>query len=668
MPWGDEAFAIAERENKPVFLSIGYAACHWCHVMEHESFENVEIAEILNHHFICVKVDREERPDIDHHYMQAVQRMTGQGGWPLSVFLKPDRKPFYGGTYWPAVAKHGRPGFGDLLTSLINAWEQQRTDIDTVANEIHNLLKEDAFPTGQNDIKKSVLDIAIKSAMERFDSAHGGFGRAPKFPQPMQLGFLLRQGARTAHRTALEMTILTLEKMARGGIFDHLGGGFHRYSTDDEWLIPHFEKMLYDNVLLIPIYLDAWLTTGRTEFKATAHLTLEWVLREMRVDEGGFASSLDADSEGQEGKFYVWAKDDIRNALPTDQAEFALSVFNISSEGQFENDESVLHIDDSATINAERLGLSVEQYRTKYDDIRNCLLTWREQRQRPARDDKVLTDWNGLTISAFVRAFAVLGEPRYLEVAQQTADRLLRPFEKTGKLVHSFLGQRTNETQLLLDYSALGNGLLDLFMADGDQRWFAGCINLAKTADKQFSQGNTLYSLSDVGVANIVSIDPYDSALPSGIALAGNLMARLYHITADNWFEERAKAQILPLMEQMEMAPLAFSQSMLTVDMLLNPPAQLVLVGDTQRTLWKIAHGKYQPCISVFWMNDSESYPTEQLKLLLAGKIMQHNRPTAYLCRNFVCEAPITSESELNAALHNALEYSINRDRYQQFD
>ena len=639
VPWGDAAFEQARRENKPIFLSIGYAACHWCHVMEHESFENDTIAAYLNEHFVAIKVDREERPDVDHHYMQAVQRMTGQGGWPLSVFLTPDRKPFFGGTYWPAESKFGRPGFLSVLQSVERAWKLRHDEILSSASEFHEILRDSAQIEQQpGDITLDLLKAAVRGSEQSFDSVHGGFGSAPKFPHAMELGLLLRLSARLNSARAREMALFTLRKMARGGMYDQLGGGFHRYSTDARWLIPHFEKMLYDNALHLPVYLDAYAISGDDEYRETARQTLEWVLREMSTPEGGFASSLDADSEGEEGRFYVWTPTEIASVLGEERGHRFCRIYDVTDAGNFEGGRSALNL--------------VEPLETELAEDRSKLLTAREQRVRPARDDKVLTDWNGLMISALVRGFAVLNEPRYLDAAQRTADRLLSPFEVDGRLVHSFLGNRTLETQLLMDYAALGNGLLDVFLADGNQRWFNGAISLARTMDERFSMNDGLYKMSADDIAGANPIDPFDSAMPSGISLAGNLLSRLHHLTGDEWYEQRAQQQVLPVAGLMQHSAQAFSQGMITVDHLLHPPAQLVLVGDKDRTLWREAQQVYAPGLQITWQPNEPDVPeSSPLASLFEGKTILGNKATAYLCRNFVCELPTSDPKNLRESL-----------------
>ncbi len=653
LPWGDAAFEQAARENKPVFLSIGYAACHWCHVMEQESFENDTIAAFLNEHFVAIKVDREERPDVDHHYMQAVQRMTGQGGWPLSVFLTPERKPFFGGTYWPAESKYGRAGFLDVLKSVDQAWRGKHADVLSSADEFHKLLVDSAqIEQLPGEINSDLLRLAVRSAEQSFDSVFGGFGSAPKFPHAMELGLLLRLSQRLQSPRALEMALLTLRKMARGGMYDQIGGGFHRYSTDARWLVPHFEKMLYDNALLVPDYLDAYVLTGDPEFRETARQMLDWALREMAVNEGGFASSLDADSDGEEGKFYVWTSAEIDAVLGVERGRRFARIYDVSDTGNFEHGRSILNLTEPLEVWADRLSLPLDRLQRELAEDRNRLLAAREQRVRPGRDDKVLSDWNGLMISALVRGFAVLDDARYLNAAEQTANRLLLPFEHDGNLVHSFLGERTLSRQLLMDYAALGNGLLDLFLADGNPRWFNGSVALARQLDSLFHSENGLYTMSADSIAGASQTDPFDSAMPSGNSLAGNLMARLYDLTGDEWYEQRARRQVEPIAGVIKRAAQAFSQALVTVDLLVNPPSQLVLIGDRDRKLWRAVQDEYVAGILTAWQpKDAEIPDSSPLAILFEGKTTINDKPTAYLCRNFACELPTSDAAELRKKL-----------------
>ncbi|HEY3296049.1 MAG TPA: thioredoxin domain-containing protein [bacterium] len=651
LPWGDAAFEQAARENRPVFLSIGYAACHWCHVMAHESFQDADIARALNENFVCIKVDREERPDVDHYYMQAVQGLTGQGGWPLSGFLTPDKKLFFGGTYWPPRAKWGKPGFQDVIEAVAQSWRDRPGDLMAGANELHAALGDLSVihSTGE-PLSADLLEKAVRDAEATFDPVHGGFGPAPKFPHALQLSLLLRIAAQAGHKRAREMVMHTLRQMARGGIYDQIGGGFHRYSTDGHWLVPHFEKMLYDNALLSPVYLNAGVLTGDAELFRIGRETLDWALREMTVERGGFASSLDADSEGEEGAFYVWTPSEVEGVLGAERGRRFCRIYDIAAPGNFERERSIPNLTRPVADWADDFEIPAAQLEGEIAEDRQVLQHARNLRVRPERDDKVLTDWNGLMITALVRGFAVLNETRYLDAAQTTADRLLGAFENRQTLAHSQLEDRSKEISLLLDYATLAAGLLDLYLATGTERWFDGAVALASRLDELFANPQGPYVMSAQGVAGDPFPDPYDNVLPAGSSVAGTLAARLYYLTGNNVYMQRAVAQTQPLAALMRATPAAFSAALVTASLLQSPPAQLVLVGDHQRELWRAAQSVFVPTLDCLWLNESDRQPKD-LSALLEGKVTPGGKPTAYLCRHFSCSLPVHSGGELKAQL-----------------
>lgn len=623
LPWGDVAFEKARQEDKPVFLSIGYASCHWCHVMAHESFEDSAIAAFINEHFVAVKVDREERPEVDHHYMQAVQRITGSGGWPLSVFLTADRKPFYGGTYWPPEARYGRPGFMDVLRGLAKAWETERDSVMDSSSRLHDAVHgEVEMPPAEGQLSPALLENAVRASEGNFDPVHGGFLRAPKFPHAMELAMLLRYYSRTGNDTVRHMIEFTLDKMARGGIFDQIGGGFHRYSTDDTWLVPHFEKMLYDNALLMQVFTDA--ETLDPGFGRVAEHVYEWANREMKVTGGGYASSYDADSEGKEGVFYVWTPQEIAAVLP-EYADAFSQRFNITEGGNFEDGKSIPNltfgVDATPPISREQITAA-----------KQLLLESRAKRIAPARDDKVLCDWNGLMISALTHA-------GHSGDAKQAAQRFLDPYLRDGELVHSFLGDKELRVQLLLDYAALGNGCVELFLATGEVSWFDAAYKLADDIERRFAKGDGLYYMSEESVAGVRSLDLYDSALPAGNSLAGNLCIKLYYLTGEEKFRQRAEKQINTLMPYLERAPTAFSQALLTAEWLMFPPEQVIVVfpmgvkksqlPNHNRQILNIEEG--------FAEQLSANHP---LRSFVDGKALLDNKTTYYVCKNFACELP----------------------------
>jgi uncharacterized protein YyaL (SSP411 family) len=470
-PWGPEVFEIATRRDKPIFLSIGYSTCHWCHVMERESFEDEETARLLNQDFVSIKVDREQRPDVDDTYMRAVQMMTGSGGWPLSVFLTPDGKPFYGGTYFPPRAGFGRPGFKQVLESITQAWRERRVELLEAAGTLTKALSKPVERGPQQALSHEVLTKAFAALSEYFDPVHGGFGGVPKFPQPTTLTFLLNYWHRNGQPAALEMVEKTLDEMARGGIHDHLGGGFHRYSVDARWLIPHFEKMLYDQALLSRTYVQAYQITKKQSYSTTARDIFDYVLRDMTDACGGFYAAEDADSEGREGVFYVWTRDEIESVLGERDARVFCSYYGVARHGNFENDENVLHVAVSADELGAKFGLSPQETEDLLAEARRKLLAHRHTRPRPGTDDKIIASWNGLMISAFAYGGAVLGESRYIDAARGAAGFVLDSLRVSGRLMRYWRAGQVAEKAFLDDYALLILGLIDLYEACFEVKW-----------------------------------------------------------------------------------------------------------------------------------------------------------------------------------------------------
>src|SRR5438105_1808085 len=485
-PWGPEALDRARSLDRPIFLSIGYSACHWCHVMEHESFVDPEIAAILNEHFVSIKVDREERPDLDQIYMAAVQLMTGQGGWPMSMFLTPDLKPFFGGTYFPPENKYGRTGFKTILKALIEAWQNRRGEVNDVAEQRTGQLQ--AFgqlSPSDGELTPELLRNAATSLARGFDSRYGGFGQAPKFPHPMELRLLLRTWQRFGSDDDLNMVRQTLDHMAMGGIYDHLGGGFHRYSTDARWLVPHFEKMLYDNALLSRLYLHVYQLTGEELFRRVVVETLDYVAREMRDSTGAFYSTQDADSEGVEGKFFVWDKSDIDSLLGADDARLFCAYYGVTVGGNFE-EKNILNVERSAEEVARESGVSVERLIEAVERGRRVLFEEREKRIKPGRDEKVITGWNGLMLESFAEAAAVLGREEYREIAERNAGFIVENLMKGGRLLHVYKDGRAKHAGFLDDYSYVISALVTLFETTGTLRWFEEALRLTETMINEF--------------------------------------------------------------------------------------------------------------------------------------------------------------------------------------
>jgi len=526
-PWGPEALALSKKLNKPIFLSIGYSACHWCHVMEHESFENEAIAKSLNEKFVCIKVDREERPDLDQIYMNAVQMMTGRGGWPMSVFLTPDLKPFFSGTYWPPKRSRGMPGFDEVIAGVSNAWETNREAVVDTADKLTKELGKIDQQGGDGTLTEGLIAGAFQHFRNTFDSTHGGFGGAPKFPSPMGLQLLLRYWHRKRDRQALNMVKVTLDRMAAGGIYDHLGGGFARYSVDARWLVPHFEKMLYDNAQLAATYVEAYQATGEENYARVVRETLDYTLRDMTDPAGGFYSTEDADSEGVEGKFYVWTPTQLREVLGDAAAATFAKVYDVTDHGNFEH-ANILNLPKSIDQQATALGHDIDELRKELADSREKLFAAREPRIHPAKDDKVIVAWNGLMIDTMARAGAVLGEQRYIDAAVKAADFLLNTLRRAdGRLLHTWRNGQAKLDAYLDDYANLANGLVSLYEATFEGRHLDAAIALMQTVIDHFadSKGGGFYYTADDHEQLIVrSKDFTDNAVPSGNAMAATVL------------------------------------------------------------------------------------------------------------------------------------------------
>ena len=661
-PWGDEAFEFAKKADRPIFLSIGYSACHWCHVMERESFENEAIAAVMNQFFVNVKVDREERPDVDEIYMNAVQMMTGAGGWPMSVFLTPDGTPFYGGTYFPPDSRYGRPGFPDVLRSVATHYRDNRGKVGEAAERLMAGLKR------LTDLRN--LDGALTGALfseghsqiaRNFDWENGGFGSQPKFPGTMNLSVFLREFEKTGNRNALDMVLLTLRKMARGGIYDHLGGGFHRYSVDHRWLVPHFEKMLYDNALLTVLYLEAFQHTGEPLFRQVVQETLSYVIREMTDPQGGFYSTQDADSEGEEGKFFVWDQEEVCALLGQEEGRLFCRYYDVRPEGNFEHGKSILNIPVEVSELAGFLDVDPE----RLDDVtqrgRKILADVRENRIKPERDDKIQVSWNGLMISALARAYQVLGRSEYLAAAQNAADFILRNMQtESGHLLHTYNTGRARFPGYQDDYAFFSNGLLDLYEASFDPRWLNAAEALTETMLLEFwdpEQGGFYFT----GRANekliVRSKNPYDNAIPSGNSMAVMSLMRLGTILdrPDLWQKAEQTLKLFePMLREM---PSGFGQMLCGLDTFTRRPVEIVLVGDPEdsatKDLLKTAYRRL-PSSRVIVLADPDKREDLARRIpLLSDKKAINGRPTAYVCRSSVCSAPVTTDTQLQALLRN---------------
>jgi len=635
-PWGDEAFEMARRLDRPIFLSIGYSACHWCHVMERESFEDPAVAGILNAGFVPIKVDREERPDLDDLYMAAVQAITGRGGWPMSVWLTPELKPFYGGTYYPPTGRYGLPGFGQLLEGIALAWRERRAEVEADAGQLaEGLARQAATAPGADLPGAELIETALAQLRRTFDPRWGGFGPAPKFPQAMAIELILRRG--TAADQA--MAGRTLDAMAEGGMFDHLGGGFSRYSVDERWLVPHFEKMLYDNAQLATCYLGAFQATGRTEYQTTARETLDYLLRDLRDPAGGFHSSEDADSEGAEGRFYVFTPAGIAAALGKEDGDRFCRAYGVTEAGNFEHGASVLHRFDAPPGTD---GLA---------ELRARLRAHRDTRVRPGKDDKVLAAWNGLALTAFARGFQVLGEPRYLDAALALAAFLRREMAPDGGLLRSWRRGHAHIPGFLEDYGAVAGGLVDLYEACFDPRWLRWAGELADTLRARFedpAQGGFFGSPGPSEDLLFRQKPLYDGALPGGNTLAARALLRLAAQLERPDFQDSAERALRCAGPLMERAPGGFL-GMLSVLDLARSPMTLVITGDpgdpATRTLLAAARRPYLPNLALSLAAADPSLPLHR-----TGPDTQ-GRPAALLCRDWVCTPPVTAAADLERQL-----------------
>ncbi len=655
-PWGPEALQRARTAEKPIFLSIGYSACHWCHVMAHESFDDPRIARLLNEHFVPIKVDREERPALDQLYMEAVQRMLGQGGWPLSVFLTPALEPFYGGTYWPPRSRGGMPGFDEVLLAVLDAWEHRRELLSEQAGELARLLREDDFATNAAEsceLSERILDNAETALSRSFDPQDGGFGAAPKFPHAMALRLLLRRWRRTGRDELMRMASITLDRMAAGGIYDHLGGGFHRYSTDARWLVPHFEKMLYDNALLAGCYLEAWQATGQAGYAQVVRQTLDYVLRDMSGPQGGFCGSEDADSEGGEGAFYLWTPEEIRRILGSQAAERFCYVYDVTEAGNFDG-RNIVNRPKSIDQCAQLVGGNAAEWEAELAENRRRLLDVRRGRPRPACDDKILTSWNGLMIESLAQAAAALGEPRYLEAASMAADFLLtRLRDPQGRLMHAWRQGQARFPAYLEDYASLAGALIALYEAGFDERWIDEAVGLADEMVRRFAdaEGGGFY-LTAVDHEPLVARkkDTLDNSVPSGGALATMVLLRLGKLCARDDYLSTAERSLRASIGLMQGAPLAMGQMLLALDVYLGPTPEVVILGSSDRSATRAVlaelHRRYVPNKVVAFREESTVVESGSpaLRGIFRGKQPLPPGPTLFVCDHFRCQTPVTGK------------------------
>ena len=647
-PWGEEALTRAKQEQKPILLSIGYSACHWCHVMERESFENEDIAAIMNQLFINIKVDREERPDLDEIYMNAVQMMTRQGGWPMTVFLTPDLKPFYGGTYYPPTDRYGRPGFPKVMEAVAEAFNDKNAQVLEQADQLTVQLNRisNVVDPHEHELTEQLMDNAFQHYRSQFDSQYGGFGTAPKFPPSMGLPFLLRYWHHSGNANALEMVELTLEKMARGGMYDQLGGGFHRYSTDAHWLVPHFEKMLYDNAQLVVAYFEAYQATRKPFYHHIATETLDYVLREMYdAENGGFYSTQDADSEGVEGKFFVWEPNDVEDIIGEKNAEIFCEYYDITPQGNFEG-ENILHVQVPPDIFARKLQIELEDLETRLADARQKLFEEREKRIKPGLDDKILTSWNGIMIRGMAMGYQLTGKPEYLEACKKSAEFVLTTLSQdNGLLLRTYRAGKSHLNAYLEDYAYFIAGLIALYEASFEPRWLTEAERLAHIMIDQFGDdaGDGFFFTGKAHEVLIVqSKSAYDGATPSGASMAIHSLLRLAKHLDNPEFQDKAVETLKLYFHQMERMPSGSGQLLCELAFLLATPKEIAIVakkGDPKTEAMLAAlHGTYQPNKIVALSESAEA----QTLPLLAGKTQVDDTATAYVCENYACQAPTT--------------------------
>ncbi len=671
-PWGEEAFAKARTEDKPIFLSIGYSSCHWCHVMERESFEDEDVARLLNANFVCIKVDREERPDVDQIYMRAVQAMTGSGGWPLNVFLTPKLKPFYGGTYFPPVSRYGMPGFSSLIRNISDAWKRDRKQLLDSASEISKAISQTP-QKGDSQIDELVFDKCFSELALYFDESYGGFGSSPKFPTPSNLYFLLRYHLRSKSRAPLNMVTKTLDEMAMGGIYDQLGGGFHRYSTDRMWLVPHFEKMLYDNALLAIAYLEAFLVTKDEEYLRIVKETLNWVLSEMTSNEtGGYYSAQDADSPEGEGEYYIWTQEQIRDLLrgndgsgdditwSEQQVNAILVYFGVSDKGNFESGKNIL----TARINLRALSSETKIPESELllliGKAKKILLEARSARPKPLTDDKILTGWNGMMISAMSKAYQVSEDQRFLTSGKRAADFILATLASQSENGRITLRRRYRDGEVkddgvLEDYAYFGNSLIDLYEATFDSRYLRSAISICESMlSLFFDQKDGGFFDTRVGAKDLIlrTKESYDGAVPSSNSMAVLFSLRIGEILSDETYKEDARRTIEAFWSSIESNPSSHTEMLVALAYLSSRPKEIVVAGDlalssTQELVRELRLRFLPSAVVIYADKELES----ELPLVEGRVSKPGQRPRVYVCTGFQCKLPSETLSELAAAL-----------------
>lgn len=647
--WNDETLTKAKQESKPIFLSIGYSSCHWCHVMAHESFEDESVAKIMNENFINIKVDREERPDIDDIYQKVCQIATGQGGWPLSVFLTPDQKPFYVGTYFPILDSYGRPGFGSILNQLSQAWKEKPQDIEKAAENFLQTLQKTEILQTNSKLDKSILDEAAVNLLQMGDQNFGGFGQAPKFPNAANISFMFRYSELSGISKFREFGLKTIKKMAKGGIFDQIGGGFHRYSTDAMWLVPHFEKMLYDNALISINYVEAYQITKDTFYLDILRKILDYVLREMTSKDGGFFSAQDADSEGEEGKYYVWQKNEIKEILGKDADTFCL-FYDVTDGGNWEG-KSILCNNISLSSVAFRSGISEDTLRQLLDSCGKKLLEVRSKRISPGLDDKILTSWNALMITAFAKGHRITNEKKYLDAAENCIEFIESNLVKDGKLLRTYKDGKAKIQGYLDDYSFFCAALLDVFEINPESKYLVRAQEIANYLIEHFwdSENNSFYMTSDVHEKLIIRTkNNHDLSLPSGNSVVANILLRLFHLTQNKKFLE-ISTKIMERQAQMAAEnPFGFGHLLSTIFMYLQKPREITVLNSLNKEIVESLTKRFLPdSIFVTVKNDIQLSKLSNLPFF-EGKKFQNEKTTVFVCKDFTCSLPLESLEEIS--------------------
>ena len=655
-PWGDEAFAKAREENKPVLLSIGYSACHWCHVMERESFENEQIATLMNDLFVNIKVDREERPDLDEVYMNAVQMLTGRGGWPMTMFLTPERQPFYGGTYFPPEDRHGMPGFPRILQGVAEAYRDKPQDVQKSVEQILSALKQMSHSEDhEHAFAPEFIGKAAEQIAGAYDPQNGGLGRAPKFPNPGAYELFLRHYHHAKTQRFLDMVTHTITKMAGGGIYDHLGGGFHRYSVDEGWLVPHFEKMLYDNAQLVRILAQIYRATGNEFFKRVMEETLDYLLREMLHNEGGFYSTQDADSDGEEGKFFVWNPAEVDQILGEETGEIFARIYDVTEMGNFEG-KSILHPVLTVDQAARLFKKNPHQIETLVANAKQKLFEARQKREKPFRDEKIITSWNGLMLSGLAEALKISSKPSFLAAANRTIDLIFTKLFSDGLLLHTYKDGKAKQLGFLDDYAFWGLGILDFYEAVFDHSALQRAIELTEIMVREFwdsSEGGFFYTGNSHEPLISRAKPVFDASVPSANAKATELLLRMYHFTGREDFLSKAETVLRSYSHAMESQPFGFAHTLCALDFYLRKPKEVVLIGKPEDPktgeLLAVINAIYTPNMTLQLVAPDQ--PLEKISPLLAGKTQIDGNATAYLCHNYTCSAPVTDPAELKSLL-----------------